>query len=79
MDQPPGINDDGVGSDDERGSNATDDQECDDESDDADPNYDANSLTWAPHTFGLKEFPLTRNEGLSVPNPGDRPIDFFSF
>lgn len=63
-------------SEDEAGSNGTDYQEFEEESDN-NPDLEANPLTWSPHSIGMRQLPFTKREGLRVPIPGNRPIDFF--
>lgn len=43
-----------------------------------DPDFDANRLTWAPHTKGIKQLTLKKNENLWIPVPGNRSIECFS-
>lgn len=63
-------------SEDEAGSNGTDYQEFEEESDN-NPDLEANPLTSSPHSIGMRQLPFTKREGLRVPIPGNRPIDFF--
>lgn len=57
-----------VDSDDERGSNATDDQEFYNDSEDADPDYDANPLNRAPIFFSVGCWAVNRHQYIFFPS-----------
>lgn len=63
-------------SEDERNDNETDNEEFEEEDNDVYPDFDAHPPSWSANTNGLKQIPFTKREGLQVPNPGNRPIDF---
>ncbi|KAG8281422.1 hypothetical protein J6590_059718 [Homalodisca vitripennis] len=60
-----------------RSRDARHDQEFEENDNDLDPDFDARPLLWSDNTSGLKQIQFTKREGLLVPNPGNRPIDFF--
>lgn len=57
-----------VDSDDDNGSDDMDNESFEEEELDYDPDFDANPLTWSPHTIGMKQFDFTKTEGLRVTN-----------
>ncbi|KAG8309355.1 hypothetical protein J6590_087933 [Homalodisca vitripennis] len=52
---------------------------CKENDNDLDSDFDARPLLWSDNISGLKQIPFTKRKGLLVPNPGNKPIDFFFF